>query len=376
MLIIKIGCLKYNACPPQRCYTKHINVGTLVKKQTPKQPFYRKKVFLWTVGSIAAIIIALLIWFKVSPWPGAMLIRFVFSQNDAKTTQALAKHQPAVAITSTLNQQYSQGDKDAFIDVYYPEGTDKKLPVIIWTHGGAWVSGGRTDNAPYYKLLAAEGFTVISAEYSLGPERTYPTAVHQLNDMYGYLHANADRLHADTDRVVLAGDSAGSQLSSQMAALITNPAYAASMQVTPNLKPAQLKGVVLNCGIYKMEGLIQPDPALPQIIGWGDDVSVWAYLGTRDFTVASKLTQMSAFYHVTKDFPATYISGGNGDPLTNAQSKPLADKLESLGVKVTRLFYADDHQPSLPHEYQFNLDNEDGKKALTATVSFVKSVAQ
>jgi len=354
--------------------------GQKIKQQSHKQPqkqhFYRKKWFLWTIGTIAAVIIAILIWFKVSPWPGAMIIRAVFSQNDAKTTAALQKHKPAVPITSVLNQQYSANDNDAFIDVYYPEGTNKKLPVIIWTHGGAWISGERTNNSPYYQLLAAEGFTVVSVGYSLGPERTYPTAVHQLNDMYGYVQANADRLHADTDRVVLAGDSAGSQLSSQMAALITNSSYAASMGITPNLKPEQLKGVVLNCGIYKMEGLIQPDPTLPKIVGWGDDVSVWAYLGTRDFSAASKLTQMSAFYHVTKDFPATYISGGNGDPLTNAQSKPLAEKLESLGVPVTTLFYADDHKPQLPHEYQFNLDNDDGMKALSATVEFVKRVTQ
>jgi acetyl esterase/lipase len=223
-------------------------------------------------------------------------------------------------------------------------------------------------------LLAAAGFTVISAGYSLGPEKTYPAAVHQLNDMYAYVAANANRLHADVDAVVLAGDSAGAQLSSQMSALVTNPAYARDMQIKPNLTHAQLKGVVLNCGIYKMEELIHPNPTLPKILGWGDDVSVWAYTGSRDFTVASKLTQMSAFYHVTKDFPPTYITGGNGDPLTDVQSKPLADKLESLDVSVTRLFYDSNHQPSLPHEYQFNLDNQDGQKALRATIDFAKFV--
>jgi acetyl esterase len=350
-----------------------------LKHKTPQKiPFYRKKAFLWTAGVIAAIIIALLIWFKVSPWPGAMLIRAVFSHNDIKTTQALEKHQPSVAITTLSNQPYRLNDADARLDVYFPSSVSdgQKLPLLIWTHGGAWVSGGKEDNYPYFALLAAEGFAVISLDYTRGPERTYPTAVHQINDAYQYIQANADRFHADTSKIMLAGDSAGSQLSSQMAALITNPDYAASMNIQPHLTREQLKGVVLNCGIYKMEGLIQPNPELPKIIGWGDDVSVWAYLGSRDFEVASKLTEMSAFYHVTKDFPATYISGGNGDPLTNAQSKPLADKLESLGVPVTRLFYADNHQPSLPHEYQFNLDNDDGKKAFTETVTFMKRVSQ
>lgn len=349
-----------------------------MKKTSQKQPFYRKKTFLITTSSVIGFILAILLWFWVSPWPGAMLIRAVFSQNDEKTTQALEKHQPATPITTLANQAYRLNDNDARLDVYFPENTpvDKKLPLLIWTHGGAWVSGGKEDNYPYFKLLAAEGFTVISLDYSRGPEHTYPTAVHQINDAYQYIQANADRFHVDINRIMLAGDSAGSQLSSQMAALVTNQDYAASMNIQPHLKPEQLKGVVLNCGIYKMEGLIQPNPDLPKIIGWGDDVSVWAYLGSRDFEVASKLTEMSAFYHVTKDFPATYISGGNGDPLTNAQSKPLAEKLSSLGVHVTTLFYADDHLPSLPHEYQFNLDNDDGKKAFAETVAFMKRMSE
>lgn len=345
-----------------------------MKKQKP--PFYRKRAFLWITGSVLVVIIAILIWFKLSPWPGALVIRYVFSRNDDKTSEALEKHTPSAAITVIANQQYRPGDADAFIDVYFPKNTQSKLPTIIWTHGGAWISGGRANHAAYFKLLAAQGFTVISAGYSLGPEKTYPTAVHQLNDMYAYLAVHADRLHTDTNNIVFAGDSAGAQLSSQMAALITNPAYASDMRIKPSLTAAQLKGVVLNCGIYKMEELIHPDPTLPKIVGWGDDVSVWAYLGTRDFTVASKLTQMSAFYNATKDFPSTYITGGNGDPLTDAQSKPFADKLESLGVQVTRLFYGSTHQPSLPHEYQFNLDNNDGKNALNATIDFVEKVTK
>lgn len=344
--------------------------------KTPKKPFYRKKAFLWIIGGVFAVVVGVFIWFKVSPWPGAMIIRYVFEQNDAKVTQALKKHAPQIPITTLANQQYRAGDNDAFIDVYFPQNTQTTLPVIVWTHGGAWISGDRTSHATYFQLLAAQGFTVISAGYSLGPEKIYPTAVNQLNDMYAYVAANADRLHADINKIVLAGDSAGAQLSSQMAALITNPVYAADMGIKPNLTPSQLKGVVLNCGIYKMEELIHPDPTLPKILGWGDDVSVWAYMGTRDFTVASKLTQMSAFYHVTKDFPPTYITGGNGDPLTNAQSKPLVEKLKTLGVNVTSLFYDANHQPSLPHEYQFNLDNSDGQNALTETINFAKKVTQ
>jgi len=350
----------------------------LKKSKTTHQPFYRRPIFLWVTGTIVALLVLVLTAFRVSAWPGAMLIRATFTKNDVKTTKALEKHQPSVGISTISNQQYRPHDAAAFLDVYFPsttENTTTKLPLVIWTHGGAWVSGDKTDNLTYFKLLAAQGYTVISGDYWRGPEKKYPTAVHQLNDMYRYIQDNADRFHADTTKIFLAGDSAGSQLSSQMATLITNPDYAEELRLTPTLQPSQLKGVILNCGIYKMDELIQPDPTLPKIVGWGTDVSVWAYVGSRDISNPA-LTQMSAYYHVTKAFPPTYITGGNADPLTNAQSKPFAAKLKSLGVPVSELFYAEDHQPALPHEYQFNLDNADGNTALAATLKFLKDTAK
>lgn len=337
-----------------------------------KKPFYKRKGFLWPVGVIIALVAITLVAFRVSPWPGALVIRAVFDEDSAKVGRALQAHVPDKAVATIANQQYRQNDGDALLDVYFPAeiASGQKLPTIIWTHGGAWISGSKNDHAPYFKLLAAKGFTVVVPGYSLAPGKTYPTPVHQLNDAHAYLLANASRLHTDTDKIILAGDSAGSQLSSQLAALITNPGYAAEVGISPALAPSQLKGVILFCGIYMMEGLTHPDPTLPKIVGWGDDVTVWAYSGTKDFS-DPVIRQMSAYYHVTKDFPPTFISGGNADPLTNAQSKPLTEKLQSLGVNVETLFYASDHQPGLPHEYQFNLDNSDGQKALTAAVGFI-----
>jgi acetyl esterase len=240
---------------------------------------------------------------------------------------------------------------------------------VIWTHGGAWISGNKSDYAPYYQLLAERGFTVVSLDYSLGPERTYPTPVHQLNEAHAYVVANAERLHVDPSRIVLAGDSAGAQLSSQLAALVTNPEYARELDITPALRPEQLRGVVLNCGIYDVEKMTGGSG----IVGWGAGQSLWAYTGSRDFEDSTAIGQMSTMRHVTDGFPPTYISGGNGDPLTDKQSKPLAAELGGLGVEVTTVFYPEDHEPALPHEYQFDLDNEDGTRALERTVEFLKA---
>lgn len=341
-------------------------------RNNPLHIFHLKKILLWTIGSIIGLVIVVLLAFRLSPWPGALIIRQVFTNNAAKVHLALEKHQPTQPVTTIADQVYRPKDTDARLDVYFPAQTVSAQPVIIWTHGGAWLSGDKSDYAPYFKLLAARGFTVIVPNYTLAPEATYPTQLFQLNDVYSYLQAQAARFHADTSQIFFAGDSAGSQLSAQMAAMITNPAYAREVGINPHLTSAQLKGVILNCGIYKMAELATPEPTLPKIVGWGDDVAVWSYSGSYDFN-NPVIHQMSPYYHVTGNFPPTYISGGNADPLTNVQSKPFAAELTLLGVSVTTLFFPENHQPALPHEYQFNLDNDDGMQALDMTAAFVKA---
>ncbi|PJJ55144.1 alpha/beta hydrolase [Compostimonas suwonensis] len=318
--------------------------------------------------ALAGVVVGGVLAVVATPWPGALLIRAVFQRNNAKLKLVMEKHAPA-GIERVAELQYREGDDDAHLDVYFPQGTSGPLPTIVWTHGGAWISGGKDDDTPYFQLLAKEGFTVVGLDYSLGPERRYPTAVEQLNDAHAYLLANAERLHVDTDRIFLAGDSAGAQLSSQLATLVTNPAYALDVGVTPALRRDQLRGVVLNCGIYQVMPLV----GATGLFGWGDIQSIWAYTGHRDFASSRAVDQMSTHFHVTAEFPPTYLSGGNGDPLTDSQAKPFAERLGALGVDVTTLFWPDDREPALPHEYQFDLDTEAGQTALRATIDFLRA---
>lgn len=166
---------------------------------------------------------------------------------------------------------------------------------------------------------------------------------------------------------MLAGDSAGSQLASQMATLITNPDYAAIMSVKPALDADQVVATVLNCGVYDLAALA----ALDGIVGWGLKSSMWAYTGTKTWAEGSSGATMSTVNWVTADFPTTYISGGNGDALTWLQSIPMSQRLEELGVDVTNQFWPADHEPALPHEYQFHLDMPDAQTALQKTIDFL-----
>lgn len=307
--------------------------------------------------------------FALSPWPSALIIRQVFQDGAKKVSAIMAPYAPD-GVEAVLDVPY-RPDAGEFnqLDVFYPEGTTEQLGTVIWTHGGAWVSGNKSNDRVYFELLASHGFTVIGVNYTYGPEATYPTAVFELNDAHAFILENAEKFHVDPTRIVLAGDSAGAQLTSQLANIITNPAYAKQMNITPSLSASALKGVVLNCGIYEMSTLL----GQKGILGWGDDVALWAYTGDRDLASSAALDEMSAINHVTSNFPATFISGGNADPLTDANSKPFADKLTELGVEVTSLFWPKDYEPALPHEYQFRLNLDAAQTALTRTVDFLNS---
>jgi acetyl esterase/lipase len=323
---------------------------------------------------LTLLVVGTFIAFTVSPRPGASVIRIAFGINDREISAALQKHTPD-NVTSFIDRQYREGDGDAKLDVFVPDeaaAAGEQLPTVVWTHGGAWVAGSKEAWRPYFMVLASRGYTVVAIGYSLGPNQTYPAALRQLNDAMAYIQDNAEELHINPDQIVMAGDSAGAQITSQYAAMVTDPDYAAEMGIQPSLPRERLRGVILYCGIYDFETFFQATG----LIGWGVRTSIWAYTGSRStsFDDNLALAEMSTINHVTAAFPPAFISGGNADPLTDSQSKPLAARLGKLGVEVTTLFFPEDHEPGQPHEFQFNLDSAEGQQALDESVRFLETV--
>lgn len=346
------------------------NRASAKKQAAGKNPAKHHRVWKWVLilfGIIFIIIIAAIIAFRTSPWPGALVIRYAFDKGGKETSQKLEKHVPS-GVSAVKNEQYRPGDKDGYLDVYYPDtikDTDKALPTIVWVHGGAWISGSKENVSQYLQILASYGYTTVGVNYTIAPEKHYPTPLHQVNDAFTYLQENAERLHIDPYNFVLAGDSAGSQIASQLATLITNQPYAQQVGIDPTLQPSQLRAMVLNCGAY--------DLALPDYNGEAGKflkTVLWAYSGKKDFMNDSNLKYASVVDYVTPEFPPTFITAGNADPL-ESQSKVFAQKLEKLKVSTDQLFYAQDHTPKLPHEYQFNLDTADGRQALSRITAFL-----
>jgi len=331
-----------------------------------RRPWRRTKIAIGIVVAVAAVIAVI---GALTPWPSAMLIRAVFTKGGDETAAEMDKHVPDTKLTEQLDVAYGDAGADTTMDVFTPASAAGQLPTVVWIHGGAWISGAKENVDPYLRILAAEGYTTIAVNYTIGPEGVYPLAVHQLNDALAYIDENAEELGVDPNQIVLAGDSAGAQLASQMATLITSTDYAEIMDVAPAISADQLVATVLNCGVYDLAALARLDG----IAGWGFKSAMWAYSGTKTWAEDSTGATMSTVDWVTKDFPTTYISGGNGDGLTWLQSIPMAQRLDELGVDVTTQFWPAPPEPQLPHEYQFHLDLPDAQTALQQTIEFLSA---
>jgi acetyl esterase len=87
-------------------------------------------------------------------------------------------------------------------------------PLVIYFHGGGWVIGDlQTHHAYCCALCEASGATIIAVDYRLAPEHPFPAAQ---DDCLAAASAIAERLSdfgPDNGGIVLAGDSAGGQLS-------------------------------------------------------------------------------------------------------------------------------------------------------------------
>jgi acetyl esterase/lipase len=323
---------------------------------------------LWMLLGVAALGALAYAALELSPWPAVFVYRWWMNHGGIVLNEALEDRVPP-GVAALVDQHYDQNDGDALLDVYFPGSAKGPLATVVWVHGGGFLAGDRQHVANYLRILAARGYTTVAVGYTLAPAARYPAPLQQMNAALAYLVQNAERLRIDPKHFILAGDSAGAQLAAQMANVITSPQYAKAVGIVPALRPEQVRGVILHCGIYDLSLAKFDGP-----FGHFMRTVVWAYSGRKEFGAQAMVPEFSVPRFVTAQFPPTFITVGNADPLAR-HSQVMAAALQKNGVRVDSLFFPDDYRPALPHEYQFHLDSGAGREALERTVRFLKATA-
>lgn len=98
--------------------------------------------------------------------------------------------------------------------IYEPKDShDRRLPVMLYLHGGGWTFGSINSCGRFCNAVAASGAVrVVALDYRLSPEHPYPAGLNDCISAVKYIMAHADELLIDASHITLGGDSSGGNL--------------------------------------------------------------------------------------------------------------------------------------------------------------------
>lgn len=294
---------------------------------------------------------------------------------------------------------------DVTYESEYPNNTYTVLKAaenkgtFFYIHGGGFCKGDkvREKNLNYLWEYVRRGYNVVTIDYALAPEYTYPAPVIQAAEALASFVKSADTYGIDTDKIVIGGDSAGGQIAGQLCLLLTQPDYAVragillpeDLSLPDRQQPdsensyrsrtltildnedIQVKGFVSISGVMDTARFTKTRFFYTDWLynAWGR-----AYYDEQDFETEDVAVQSSILANVDENFPPSFISDGNLGTFTN-QGKDLAEKLEKLGVSVTTDF-PDEKGLVLKHDYQLDISNKYAQKDLEMATDFIASVVE
>lgn len=254
-----------------------------------------------------------------------ILSLFVFagcSKNDVATKQSLKAE-------SLSNVSYG-GDPAQIMDVYLPAGrtTDSTCTIVI-VHGGAWVSGDKSDFSGYISKVQQlfPGYAIANINYRLATAATnhFPTQENDMKAALDFLVQQSVDYHI-SEKFVLLGASAGGHMALLQAYKYASPSVEA---VVDFFGPADMTGLYE----FYPEGSINRTGIQILMNGTPSDN-------------ATLYTQSSPIHFVSTQSAPTIIFHGTADDVVPVeQSEHLSEELTQAGVNNQLVTY-----PNVGHE--------------------------
>ena len=284
---------------------------------------------------------------------------FLFRRGAGRSDRARDRKIPLPeGITQCRNISYGPSKKWNRLDVYYPDGTAAPLPTIISVHGGGYVYGTKENYRRYCMDLASRGFAVVNFTYHLAPKYKFPTPLADTNAVMQWICRNAGTYRLDPERIFLVGDSAGAQLASQYAAIVSNPDYGMLFGFT--VPPVKILGLGLNCGMYDGAAL-----ACGKRTGVAKD-----YLGVK---LPSTDPRLQVLFHIDDRYPPSHITTAHHDFLRD-HAEPFCRLLQERGVQARLTCYGSQEARSVGHVFHLNLNTPEAKQCNDDQCNFFRSL--
>ena len=213
--------------------------------------------------------------------------------------------------------------------IYRPPLPQGAAPILMYVHGGGFMTGSVTETDADLRWFADLGWLVVSVDYRLFPEGvpTWDLAPADVACGAAWLNSNAARLGGDIDRLAFLGDSAGGNLA-------INLAYAAARGEAKS-----------DCGdVPTPSTVVVQYPAVDPLAiyehgfpvrGFEPQMLVTGYLGGSPHALPDRVRAVSSFTHLHDRAPPTLILSPAKDGLVPAWSViRFAEHAQQVGLDV------------------------------------------
>src|ERR1700742_1952642 len=242
--------------------------------------------------------------------------------------------------------------KKHLLDIYLPPTGKNSYPVVIWIHGGAWMSNDKYADMGYMKNTLKgfidSGYAVASIDYRWSTTAIFPAQIQDCNQAVEFLYQNAAKYKLDGNRIALIGFSAGGHLASLLGLSNNNEVkdfYPGGKK--PHFKIKLVLDFYGPADFLALTGAEASDPKSSVSLLLGGTIA--------DRTKLAK--KASPVTYIDKNDPPFLIVQGEKDESVNPQqSIALSSKLKQAGVKNDLIIV-----PGAPH-YGVMFDAEDIRK--------------
>lgn len=118
---------------------------------------------------------------------------------------------------TTVEKTITQDGRTVKLYIMTPQHVADKPGVLLFIHGGVWIVGNFQNHQRLLRdLVVGSGQIGVFVEYTPLPEAKYPTQVEESYVALTWVHAHADDFGADGNRIAIAGNSVGGNMTAAL----------------------------------------------------------------------------------------------------------------------------------------------------------------